>query len=115
MGKNQLLATAGLLYAANLEIKRLTELADGYKRDLRENIPEEGLDIGTAICKKVTQTTPEINNKKLYKLLTFEELIIATKPIMAEIKKVLDEEVIEKCATGWKTTECIKFYPAKDK
>jgi len=119
MKKNLLVEKATELYGLNQQIKELTEKADTLKKALRlEMIHDiELTDIGM-ICKKVIQTTPVIDNEKLYKKLTMEELIVATKPVLGELKKIYNDKdeydaVIDAVTTAWNTTECIKYAAIK--
>jgi hypothetical protein len=114
-----LIEKAVALYELNQQIKALTDEADALKKTLRLEMTDELVltDIGM-ICKKVAQTAPVIDNEKLYKKLTMEELVVATKPVLGELKKIYTDkdeydEVIEEVAASWTVTECIKYAAIK--
>lgn len=124
MKRTELQIIANELRMLNEEIKERQERAEEIKNILRAQIPAEGIELiepGTdnvfAICKKVAQTTPVFNNKKLYKLLTAEEIVQATKPIVSELKKIFTDsaqyEAILSRTAEWSQIECIKFYYKK--
>lgn len=116
MEKN-LVKKAEELYRINNEMKALAERADHLKAELRRELLDgamvqfqDGED--TVVCKKAITTTPVLDNKKLYAKMTAEELATATKPVLAEIKKIFADEyddVVEATLKKWTMMEQIRF------
>ena len=113
MKKENLEVKAMALYSLTTEIKKLTEEAEELKKELRLKMDEPIEMINGMTCKKVTNVTPILDNKKTYKRLTFDEICSCTKPILSEDRKVLDESALEYCTSEVKAIDCIKFVETK--
>jgi hypothetical protein len=109
--KKEMIEKAMRLYDLTNQIKEATKEADEIKKDLRLEMTEP-IEFNDVVCKKVTQVTPTIDNQKLYNMINPKDYVKVTKVLIGELKKMLGDEyddVIDKIATEWIATDCIKF------
>lgn len=117
MNAKKLIEKANELYLLTQEIKERTEKAEKIKAEIRAEIPKDGLQVNDEIIiKKVVQVNPVLDLNKLYKQMTFKELVACTKPVLGELKKAFPDgydDLIERFTTIVETKECVKFFPVK--
>lgn len=106
------------LYVLKTQIDALTEKAEEIKKTLRmEMQTKESVELDNGvICTMQYTINPVFDNSKLYKKLTAEEIVTATKPIVSELRKIFADQyvsVADKCVKEWIEVRCIKFSNVK--
>lgn len=106
------------LYVLKGQIDELTERAEEIKKTLRMEMQiKESIELDSGvICMMQHTINPVFDNSKLYKLLSAEEIVTATKPIVSELQKIFADEyvdVADKCVKRWMEIRCIKFIGGK--